>query len=97
MLSMLVVGILLTINMILMHGHYLYKCYNWTYRKLVKPKFNVGELVMIGDVEFEIIHITKELKPYTYYCHPVKSRRYCEYYYHESLIKKKSGLLKELE
>ena len=92
-----VVAILLTINMVLMHGHYLYKCYNWAYRKLIKPKFKVGEFVMIGDVEFEIIHITTEHRPYTYYCYPVRSKKYSQYYYHESLIKKKSGLLKELE
>ncbi len=97
--TLIVVGILLTINMFLMHIEYLGKAYNWTYKKLKKPKFKIDELVMIGKVEYRIRYITKGYRPYTYYCIPViyKTRHYVDNYYHESEIKKKTGLLKELE
>jgi hypothetical protein len=99
MVTMIVVGILLTINMFLMHITYLGKTYNWIYKKLKKPKFTPGEFVMIGSVEFKVMYLTKEHRPYTYYCTPVKykTKYYVDNYYHESEIKKKTGLLKELE
>lgn len=93
------VAVLLVINMVLTHADYLYAFYVWLYKKLKKPKFKVGELVFINDIEFEVILVTKNAKPYTYYCLPVnlKINRLLETYYHESEIKKKTGLLKELE
>jgi hypothetical protein len=99
MLTLIVVAILLTINMLLMHFDRLVEFYHYLYKKLIKPKFRVGEYVMINDIEFEIILIARSSKPYTYFCLPVNianSRMY-ESYYHESEIKKKTGLLKELE
>jgi hypothetical protein len=99
MVTMIVVAILLTINMFLMHIEYLGKVYSWVYKKLKKPKFVPEELVMIGNVEFKIMYVTKEHRPYTYYCTclNVKKKYYVDNYYHESEIKKKTGLLKELE
>lgn len=99
MALMYAVAVLLVINMFLAHANYLYEAYVWIYRKVKKPKFRVGEFVLINDVEFEVVLITKNSKPYTYYCLPVNLRmnRILETYYHESEIKKKTGLLKELE
>jgi hypothetical protein len=99
MVTMIVLAILLTINMLLMHLEIIGKIYISIYRKLIKPKFKLGELVLINDVEFEIVMISKNAKPYTYFCLPVynKTSRMLENYYHESEIKKKTGLLKELE
>jgi hypothetical protein len=100
MVTMIIVGILLTINMFLMHIEYLGKAYSWTYKKLRKPKFISGELVMIGNTEFKVMYVTKNHRPYTYYCTPVSCKKksyYVDNYYHESEIKKKTGLLKELE
>lgn len=93
------VAILLTVNMILMHGDRLYQVYCRLYRKLKKPKFYPGEFVIINDIEYEIIYITKTQRPYTYMCLPVfmHNKINFENYYHESEIKKKTGLLKELE
>jgi hypothetical protein len=54
---------------------------------------------MIRDIEFEILSIYTVSKPYVYDCRPinVSNMRFYENYYHESDIKKKTGLLKELE
>lgn len=100
MLTLIILAILLTLNMLLAHGNIIVKGYYWLYRKCIKPKFMVGELVFINGVEFEIALITKSYRPYTYFCIPIKSNnisRMLETYYHESDIKKKTGLLKELE
>ena len=99
MVTMIVVGILLTINMFLMHIEHLGKAYSWTYKKLRKPKFAPNELVMIGNIEFKVMYVTNGYRPYTYYCTPIIYKRnyFIDNYYHESEIKKKTGLLKELE
>jgi hypothetical protein len=54
---------------------------------------------MIDDREFEVILLTHNSKPYTYFCLPTNNYnvRMLETYFHESRIKKKTGLLKELE
>lgn len=98
MVTMVVVGILLVLNMLLMHPDRIGKLYSWVYRALIKPKFKVGEFVFINDLEFEVVYITKEQRPYTYLCIPVYKKAYgVQNYYHESEIRKKTGLLKELE
>ena len=99
MVTMIVVGILLTINMLLMHIEYLGKAYIWVYKKLRRPKFVPDELVMIENIEYRIRYVTKEHRPYTYYCTLVthQTKYFVDNYYHESEIKKKTGLLKELE
>ena len=99
MITVSVLAILLIISMILTHADRIVAIYCWTYRKLIKPKFIVGEFVLIRDIEFEIIMLSKNSRPYTYFCLPVnsKSSKIAETYYHESEIKKKTGLLKELE
>lgn len=99
MVTFIVVAILLTINMFLMHLDKIASFYYWLYRKIKKPKFKIGELVLINDIEFEILLITKNHKPYTYFCLPTNNSRsrMIEAYYYESEIKKKTGLLKELE
>ena len=96
---MVVVAILLVVQMLLMHLNKLLSFYFAIYKKIFKPKFQVGEYVMINDIEFEIILISKNSRPYTYFCLPVNSSSATMYesYYHESEICKKTGLLKELE
>lgn len=99
MVTLIITAVLLTLNMLLMHFDKIISAYYWIYRKIKKPKFMVGELVFINDIEFEILLITKNYKPYTYFCLPTNSKRsrMIEAYYYESEIKKKTGLLKELE
>lgn len=98
MVTMVLVAILLVINMVLMHLEKIGKLYYWVYKKIKSPKFKVGEFVFIENREFEIVYITKEQRPYTYMCIPVfKKTSPTQNYYHESEIKKKTGLLKELE
>lgn len=93
------VAVLLVLNMALTHANKLYDFYVWMYKKLVKPKFTTGEFVFINNVEYEVIFLTKNSRPYTYFCLPVNpnSSKMVETYFHESEIKKKTGLLKELE
>lgn len=99
MALMTAVAVLLVLNMLLMHANKIYEIYTWTYKKLKKPKFSNGEFVLIDNVEFEIIYLTKTHTPYTYFCLPVYTKPGIikETYFHESEIKKKTGLLKELE
>ena len=99
MVTLIITAVLLTLNMLLMHFDKILSSYYWIYRKVKKPKFQVGELVFINDIEFEILLITKNYKPYTYFCLPTNNKRsrMIEAYYYESEIKKKTGLLKELE
>lgn len=99
MLTMLIVANLLFINMLLMHFDRLVSAYRYLYKKVKKPKFKVGEFVMINDVEYEIMMLSNSSKPYTYVCLPVNinRNRVFESYFHETRIKKKTGLLKELE
>ena len=99
MLTMIMLSILLTINMLLMHFDKLIHIYYYAYRKLISPKFKIDELVMIDDYEYQILVISKTAKPYTYFCLPITGYgvRMVESYFHESKIKKKTGLLKELE
>ena len=99
MALMVAVAVLLVMQMFLMHIDVIILLYFNVYKKFFKPKFQVGELVMINDIEFEIILISKNSKPYTYFCLPANSTsgKIYESYYHESEICKKIGLLKELE
>lgn len=96
---MITVAILLIVNMVLLHSEKIIETYYWVYRRFIKPKFRIGEHVMINDIEFEIILIARASRPYTYFCLPynMNHARMTETYYHESEIKKKTGLLKELE
>lgn len=93
------VAILLVINMFLMHLDRIVITYYFIYKKIKKPKFKRGEFVLIDNVEFEVIATLKDYKPYTYYCLPASKHvsMIRQVYYHESEIKKKTGLLKELE
>jgi hypothetical protein len=99
MVTLYILSILLILNITITHSKKLVEGYYWVYKKLKKPKFELGELVLINDVEFEVVLLSKNAKPYTYYCLPVVIRKcsFMEYYYHETQIKKKTGLLKELE
>jgi hypothetical protein len=86
--------------MTFMHGYRLVQFYQWLYRKVFKPKFKVGELVLIDDYPYEVIMIAKVYRPYTYFCLPFFRKHGTfmkETYFHESKIKKRTGLLKELE
>lgn len=99
MITATILAILLTINILLLHFDKIITFYYYMYRKLIKPKFKIGELVMIDNVEFEIVSISHSSTPYVYVCYPVynTNNKHISPYYHESLLKKKTGLLKELE
>jgi hypothetical protein len=100
MLSMYLLSFLLFLSLLLNHGHRLFHLYRWAYRKLKKPKFKVGECVTINDVDYEIVLITETHRPYTYYCLPIYIKNVSllrNPYFHESKIKKRTGILKELE
>lgn len=99
MALMITVAALLVINMLLTHADKLIALYYWLYKKMWKPKFKTGEFVMIDNQEYEIMYVLKNDKPYTYFCLPTirLSKHSFSDYYHESRIKKKTGLLKELE
>lgn len=94
--TLLVVAILLTINMLLMHFDKLVKVYYFVYKKIRKPAFKVDELVLINNVEYQVVLVDRNPPFYTYFCISIFSKGYSGYF-HESKIKKKSGLLKELE
>lgn len=96
-MNMLVIlAILLTINMLLMHGSKLVDFYYFIYKKIKKPKFKTGELIMIEGIEYQILIISENAPFYSYYCCPLHHASLCRYY-HETQINKKTGLLKELE
>jgi hypothetical protein len=101
MITLHVLSILLILNMLLMHGDKLVKAYYASYKFFIKPKFKIGELVMIRNVEYEILSISKTDKPYTYFCLLTNSNGgrmgFSNYFFEEKEIKKKTGLLKELE
>ena len=94
--TLVVVAILLTINMLLMHFDKIIKFYYFMYKKIRKPMFKLDEMVLINNVEYQVILIDRNAPFYTYFCMPVFSRGHSGYF-HESKLKKKSGLLKELE
>lgn len=96
MKMLVVLAVLLTINMLLMHGDKLVTFYYFIYKKIKKPTFKTGELVMVGGVEYEIILVSENTPFYSYYCCPVHHSSICRYFY-EKQIDKKTGLLKELE
>jgi hypothetical protein len=99
MIVMYIVAALLIFNIFLNHSNRFVGWYYSLYKKLIKPKFKVGEMVMINSLEYEIATIVRGAKPYTYFCLPKSNKRgmILETWFHESLIKKKTGLLKELE
>lgn len=99
MVLMILLTLLLIVNIVLNHGHTIKQIYYFFYKKIIKPKFSIGEFVMVNDMEYEVQWIVHSEKPYTYYClRLIKSNaRIQEYFFHESEIKKKSGLLKGLE
>jgi hypothetical protein len=99
MITMTVLAILLTVNMLLLHFDKIVQLYYFLYKKLIPPRFKVDELVMIDNIEYRVLHVAKSYTPYTYFCLPSNGYhgRMPEAYFHESRIKKKTGLLKELE
>jgi hypothetical protein len=81
--------------MLLMHFDKIIKFYFFVYKKIKKPRFKVDELVLINNIEYQILQVSAKLPLYSYFCMTVFNKG--SGYYHESEIKKKSGLLKELE
>lgn len=94
-----VVAILLVLQMCVLHTNKIMLFYFWAYKKLRKPKFAVNERVMIADREYEILAVNTSGRPYTYFCSPINTNglRIFKAHYHESELKRKTGLLKELE
>lgn len=91
---------LIIFNIILTHG---YKFVGWYYglwRLLVKPKFKIGERVMVGTSECEVIAITKQNPPYVYFCCPVYLNNGSiafNPYIKQREMKRKTGIFKELD
>lgn len=98
MAVLVVVAILLTINMLLMHFDKLVNFYYYSYRKIIKSKFKIGEMVFIDDEEYILVSVATYERPYTYLCRKrfPKGYDFC-IHCHESEITKKTGVLKELE
>lgn len=94
------ISFLLTMNILSIHGYRLQQFYYWSYKRLIKPKFKVGDLVIINNYIFVIMAVTTSHRPYTYFCLPAYHKHATftnEHYFHESRIKKLTGILKELE
>lgn len=96
-----ILAILLIINIFLNHGYVFTRLYYKTYKAIFKPKYRMGEKVIIDGNLYEVMSISEVFRPYTYFCLPVYTNnvnlRLGEHYYHESKLKKSSALLKELE
>ena len=93
-------SLLLISNLFLSHGYRIKQFYFWVLRKIFKPKFRSGEIVIINGEPYEIRALMGYERPYTYYCLPVFIKNVNllnDPYFHESKIKKITGLLKELE
>lgn len=97
MLTMVVLSILLTINMLLMHFDRIVKFYYYMYRKIIKPKFQENELVMINNAEWKVMLVSETSPPYTYLCVSTNNQNKNACYFSENKLQKKTGVLKELE
>ena len=97
MITMIILSVLLTMNMLLLHFDKLIKFYYFLYKKIKKPKFKENELVMINNVEWKVILLSETMPLYTYLCvgNNNQSKNAC--YFSENKLQKKIGILKELE
>lgn len=92
-----IIAILLLCNIVIFHGHLFVRAYYWSYRKLIKPKFKVGEIVIINKELFEVIQISARLEPYSYFCLPLnKISVSLSNYYHQKELRAISALTKAL-
>jgi hypothetical protein len=99
MLVLHVVSILLVMNMFILHADKLVLFYKWAYTKIWKPRFQLGEGVMVDGTPYIVINMLRHARPYTYLCVLEFPTKFADFsiVIHESKIKKKTGLLKELE
>jgi hypothetical protein len=92
-----VISFLLISNILLFHGHLFVAGYYWGYRKLFKPKFKIGEIVIVKGQLFEIIHVSSVAKPYSYFCLPInKNSNILSTYYPQKELTAISALTKAL-
>jgi hypothetical protein len=96
---MYAVAFLLIVNIVLNHYARLRSAYRKVYKMLIKPKFRIGERVIISGADYKIVHISHNYIPYTYFCLPTVALRanILQVYFHQSEISRKTGLLKALE
>lgn len=95
-----VLAFLMLFNIFLHHGHRISVWAFNLYRKVVKPKFAIGDRVIVRNVEVEVVAITKQNPPYIYYCCPVHtSSGTFAYnpYVKQRDMKSKTGIFKELD
>jgi hypothetical protein len=90
-------ALLLVTNIALYHSVPIMDMVYWTLRKLMKPKFKVGEFVVIRGHTCEIVHISARGMPYSYYCLPLnKNKSIIGNYYPQKALKPLSDLTKSL-
>lgn len=91
---------LICFSLVLNHGHNFSSFFFKFYRKLVKPKFKVGDRVMVDGIEVQILYITEHNPPYVYFCCPVAINNasiYYDPYISQYRMKAKTGIFKELD
>jgi hypothetical protein len=92
-----VVALLLVLNIAMFHGRHFADSYFWLYRKLIKPKFKIHDLVIVNGQLYEIIHISIVARPYAYFCLPLnKNSNTLSTYYPQKELKAVSDLTKAL-
>jgi hypothetical protein len=90
-------AILLVINMALFHASTIADGWYWLLRKLFKPKFKVGDIVVVGKDLCEVIHISSRGMPYSYFCLPLnRFNSILGNYYPQKQIKALPDLTKSL-
>jgi hypothetical protein len=81
----------------LFHASTIADAYYWLHRKLRKPKYKIGELVVVHDVVCEVVHIATRGMPYSYFCLPLNNfNTILGNYYPQRLLKPLSDLTKSL-
>jgi transglutaminase-like putative cysteine protease len=86
------------VNIIAVHYRPLREAYYWLYKKLIKPKYKLGDIVLLDGEMCEVIHISPKAKPYEYLCLPLNKNNTNIYYnyYPQKRLKPISDLLKSL-
>lgn len=95
-----ILAVLLFTSLVLTHGDKFAQVYYWVYKKFIKPKFKVGQHVMIDGKIWKIVMLLNSYPPYTYYCLPIQIKNVnlaIDPYVPERRIKPMSGILNELE
>jgi hypothetical protein len=83
--------------MALFHASSIAGAYYWLHRKLIKPKYKIGDLVVIRGTVCEIVHVATRGMPYSYFCLPLNNfNTILGNYYPQKLLKPLPDLTKSL-